>query len=81
MKEVWTLSEKALFLLSLFRFNHIKMPKEVTDILIRKMILRTLRKTKGNIRATARRLSFLLIQYTWRKMRRRERTLRISSYT
>jgi len=50
VKEVWTLSEEALFLLPLSRFNHTKMPKETTDILRRKMILRTLRKTKGNIR-------------------------------
>ncbi|RLE07442.1 hypothetical protein DRJ00_08120 [Candidatus Aerophobetes bacterium] len=50
MKEVWTLSKEALFLLPLSRFNHIKMPKEVTDILIGKMILRTLKETKGNIR-------------------------------
>jgi len=33
------------------------MPKETTDILIRKMILRTLKETKENIRATATRLS------------------------
>jgi len=33
------------------------MPKETTDILRRKMILKTLKELKGNIRATARRLS------------------------
>jgi len=46
VKEVWTLSEEALFLLPLFRFNHTKMPKEATDI---KMIFKTLRKTKKNL--------------------------------
>jgi len=50
VKEVWTLSEEALFLLPLSCFNHTKMPKEGADIMIRKMILRTLKETKGNIR-------------------------------
>jgi len=57
------------------------MSKEEADVLRRKMVFKALRKSKRNIRASAKRVSFLLIQYTWRKMRRRERTLRISSYT
>ena len=37
--------------------SYLELKKETTDIFARKMILRTLKETKGNIRATARRLS------------------------